>query len=75
MLNIEMLRMQNIYDDICTEHDMNENSDIDNSTDGNTVNVELANQHSRTHSVGSHCETYGEISPSRTHSFSLHCTV
>ena len=31
MLKIEMLRMENIYDDICTENeaDMNENSDIE----------------------------------------------
>ena len=44
-----MLQMENIYDDICTENYLNENSDIDNSTDENTVEVELAihNQHNQ----------------------------
>ena len=51
MLIIEMLHMENIYDDICTENDMNENSDIDISTDENTGDVERAihNQHNQLH--------------------------
>ena len=51
MLKIKMLQMENIYDDICTEKDMHENSDIDNSTDENTMDVDWAihKQHNQLH--------------------------